>query len=454
MCEEIRAGGAGPAGGGLRPRHRPRPPGLRRPGGPHGGRRLHRHRPPRPGRRWWRPPSPCASRASSPPACEPPGRAGHPLHPPPGRHGPHPGPGRGAGGPGRRRHHRHPGRPRRRPPPPDDTRPTWSSPRRRGPTPWRSGSTGRSTPSPPGSPTWPADFDLFHTQDCIAARAAARVAGRRPWRRRIPVVRTVHHVDDFTTAKLIDCQRQAIFEPDRVLVVSRHWQELLRQDYGVDADVIHNGVDAARFAAQPPPGVVEALRDRIGAGDRFVFLAVGRDRAPQGQRPPPGGAGRASRRPAAMLAVVGGHSFQDYTAYRDAALASSARPRPRARAGTSCWSAPSPTTSCGPGTTRPTPSPSRRSRRGGAWPCWRRWPPACRWWPPTSPCSGSTSRPASTPSWCPPPTPPRWPRPWPTLMADADLRRRLVDAGRQVAARFTWADAARRHLEVYRSALG
>src|SRR5205085_11759892 len=40
------------------------------------------------------------------------------------------------------------------------------------------------------------------------------------------------------------------------------------------------------------------------------------------------------------------------------------------------------------------------------------------------------------------------------LMADADLRRRLVDAGRTVAHRFTWADAARSHVEVYRSVMG
>ncbi len=37
------------------------------------------------------------------------------------------------------------------------------------------------------------------------------------------------------------------------------------------------------------------------------------------------------------------------------------------------------------------------------------------------------------------------------LVGDADLRRRLSDAGRHVAARFTWEDAARRHVEVYRS---
>ena len=52
-------------------------------------------------------------------------------------------------------------------------------------------------------------FALVHTQDCISARAAARVrdAGIGP-----RVVRTVHHIDDFTTAALVDCQRQAVLE--------------------------------------------------------------------------------------------------------------------------------------------------------------------------------------------------------------------------------------------------
>ena len=76
------------------------------------------------------------------------------------------------------------------------------------------------------------EFDVLHTQDCISARAAARVrdAGRRP-----PVVRTVHHVDDFTTAALIDCQRRAILEPDQLVVVSEDWRRRLRADYGVEA---------------------------------------------------------------------------------------------------------------------------------------------------------------------------------------------------------------------------
>jgi glycosyltransferase-like protein len=154
-------------------------------------------------------------------------------------------------------------------------------------------------------------FDVLHTQDCIAARAAVRVGG-------VPVVRTVHHVDDFTTPALIDCQRQAILEPDLILVVSRFWQTLLRDEYGVDSEVVHNGVDRRRFA--PVPGERRAdLRARVGAGDRFLFLAVG------GIEPRKGSAeliaALAGLRGEAMLAVVGGHSFQDYAVYREAALA-------------------------------------------------------------------------------------------------------------------------------------
>ncbi|MHC8504543.1 MSMEG_0565 family glycosyltransferase [Pseudonocardia artemisiae] len=168
-------------------------------------------------------------------------------------------------------------------------------------------------------------FDVLHAQDCIAARAAARV---RDAGAPVTVVRTVHHVDDFTTQALIDCQRAAIVEPDRVLVVSEQWRGILRDEYGRGTDVVPNGVDVDRFPA-PSQDYRDALRDRIGAGPdaangKFVFLAVG------GVEPRKGTvhAFRAlaqlkrERGPRAVLAIVGGHSFQDYTAYREAALAS------------------------------------------------------------------------------------------------------------------------------------
>jgi len=137
------------------------------------------------------------------------------------------------------------------------------------------------------------------------------------------VIRTVHHVDDFTSPSLIDCQRQAILEPDRLLVVSEHWRSLLRHEYGVTAEVVHNGVDVGRFAAADHHLAAE-LRRRAGAADRPLILAVG------GIEPRKGSdtlmaalrrlEGRPGRRP--VLAVVGGHSFQDYREYRDRVLSS------------------------------------------------------------------------------------------------------------------------------------
>ena len=167
-----------------------------------------------------------------------------------------------------------------------------------------------------------AEFGILHTQDCISARAACRVrdgaAGPPP-----VVVRTVHHVDDFTTPSLIDCQRQAILEPDRILVVSERWREILADEYLTSAEVVHNGVDVARFRSADPD-LAAALRQRAGAACRPLILAVG------GVEPRKGSdtlmaalrrlEGRPGRRP--VLAVVGGHSFQDYREYRDRVLSS------------------------------------------------------------------------------------------------------------------------------------
>ena len=162
------------------------------------------------------------------------------------------------------------------------------------------------------------DVDIFHTQDCISARAAARV---RDAGARVRVVRTVHHVDDFTTTALIECQRKAIEEPDELVVVSEDWRNRLKAEFGVDATVIHNGVDAARFRPIEESRRV-AVRQKAGLDGRFVFLSVG------GIEPRKGSiylfeamSIMARVDPAPALVIVGGHSFQDYAHYRDDALA-------------------------------------------------------------------------------------------------------------------------------------
>ncbi|HMD25685.1 MAG TPA: MSMEG_0565 family glycosyltransferase [Streptosporangiaceae bacterium] len=181
-----------------------------------------------------------------------------------------------------------------------------------------------------------AAYPVLHTQDCISARAADQVRDAAGTSRPV-VVRTVHHVDDFTSPSLIDCQRRAILEPDRILVVSEHWRDLLHREYGTEAQVVHNGVDSARFQ-DVDPGQVKELRQRAGAMDRPLILSVGGIEPRKGSDTlvqaiaalKQAALKQAALKKAALkqagrgpvLAVVGGHSFQDYRPYRDRVLAS------------------------------------------------------------------------------------------------------------------------------------
>jgi glycosyltransferase-like protein len=161
---------------------------------------------------------------------------------------------------------------------------------------------------------------ILHVQDCIAARAAVRM---RDEGMPVRVVRTVHHVDDFTTPALVECQRRSILDPDRVLVVSQTWQRQLARDFGVKATMVTNGVDVDRFAAAPPTTLVAELRARIGATDRFVVLSVGGIEPRKGTDHLFRALSLLRRRLSLppVLAIIGGHSYQDHTSYRDDVIA-------------------------------------------------------------------------------------------------------------------------------------
>lgn len=110
----------------------------------------------------------------------------------------------------------------------------------------------------------PTGYDIVHAQDCLSANAAGRC------------VRTVHHIDHFTTPELAACHERAIVTPYAHVCVSRAVARELREGWGVEATVIANGVDSARFAAaaSADPAAVRARerwRARLG---RYV-LAVG-----------------------------------------------------------------------------------------------------------------------------------------------------------------------------------
>jgi len=115
-------------------------------------------------------------------------------------------------------------------------------------------------------------YDVVHSQDCLSANAALELRADGVVSH---VIRTVHHVDDFTSPSLVACQDRSITEPDRVLCVSQPWVERLAHEFGRRAKLVRNGVDTRRF--RPPCDARERARDRARwhLGARFAVLTVG-----------------------------------------------------------------------------------------------------------------------------------------------------------------------------------
>ncbi|HVF78785.1 MAG TPA: MSMEG_0565 family glycosyltransferase [Solirubrobacteraceae bacterium] len=115
-------------------------------------------------------------------------------------------------------------------------------------------------------------FDIVHAQDCLSANAALDLRDEGVIEH---VVRTVHHVDDFISPSLIECQDRSILAPDFVLCVSHPWIDRLANEFGVQARLVRNGVDCGRFRAARDAAERAADRDALGLGDRLAVLTVG-----------------------------------------------------------------------------------------------------------------------------------------------------------------------------------
>nr|WP_198423733.1 MSMEG_0565 family glycosyltransferase [Microlunatus antarcticus] len=147
-------------------------------------------------------------------------------------------------------------------------------------------------------------YDVVHAQDCISANAVPRC------------VRTIHHLDQFTTPELVACHERAIVRPHAHVCVSAAVATEVTAGWGLHPVVIPNGVDAARFAAAAlDPAASAPWRGRFG---RYV-LAVG------GIEPRKGTldlleAFAVARRtlPDLELVVAGGETLFDYRDYRAA----------------------------------------------------------------------------------------------------------------------------------------
>jgi glycosyltransferase-like protein len=143
-------------------------------------------------------------------------------------------------------------------------------------------------------------YDIVHAQDCISANAVGRC------------VRTVHHLDHFTTPELAACHERAIVEPYAHICVSGTVAAELADGWGIKAEVIPNGVAYERFATTEPAARAR-WKDRLG---RYV-LTVG------GIEPRKGSldlleayALLRAERPDVRLVIAGGETLFDYRDYR------------------------------------------------------------------------------------------------------------------------------------------
>jgi glycosyltransferase-like protein len=154
----------------------------------------------------------------------------------------------------------------------------------------------------------PRRYDIVHAQDCISANAV------------VCCIRTVHHIDHFTTPALATCHERAIRTPHTHVCVSAAVARELRRGWGVDATVIPNGVQAQRFAAaaSADPQAARARerwRARLG---RYV-LAVGGIEPRKGSLDLLDAHALLSREdPGLRLVIAGGETLFDYRDYRAA----------------------------------------------------------------------------------------------------------------------------------------
>jgi glycosyltransferase-like protein len=295
--------------------------------------------------------------------------------------------------------------------------------------------------------------DVHHAEDCLSARSllALRAEGLVP-----AVVRTVHHLDEFASPVLAECQRASIEDVDHRICVSRHWADELAREHGVAADVIPNGVDGARYADCPLDRA--AAGELLGWGARPTVLAVGGIEPRKGSRALLAAfAGARSRLgPGALLAIAGGETLFDYADYRAAWEEDAGRLGLRVSRGPG---APpdADVAVLGPVADERMPAlyragdllafPSEREGFGlvaleamaAGLPAVVSDLPVLREFL----ADGRDCR------MVPPGDAPALARALVEVMGDAELRGRLVDGGRLTAARFSWAAAAAAHEEVY-----
>ncbi|MEM7594045.1 MAG: MSMEG_0565 family glycosyltransferase [Cyanobacteria bacterium P01_A01_bin.83] len=158
-----------------------------------------------------------------------------------------------------------------------------------------------------------AQYDIYHSQDCISANALKILRDQGVIAN---FIRTAHHIDEFNSFYLQQCHDRSIVEPDLCLCVSNYWQQQLQQQYGVGAPVIINGINLDKFDRNQN-GLETELKQRLGIRDNPVYLSIG------GIEPRKNSlklleayAQVLKIYPQAQLVIAGGDTLFDYKPYR------------------------------------------------------------------------------------------------------------------------------------------
>ncbi|MBW7458363.1 MSMEG_0565 family glycosyltransferase [Paenibacillus sepulcri] len=155
-------------------------------------------------------------------------------------------------------------------------------------------------------------FDIHHVQDCISANSLSRLKekGRVPF-----FIRTVHHLDDFTTPALVDCQQKSVIRPEALITVSDYWRKRLSDDIGRNSTVIHNGVDHRFFK---PCDDKRELKKKYGLADKTVYFTLGGIEPRKNTIRTLRAFAEVKRSiPDAVLVIAGGTTLFDYRYYLD-----------------------------------------------------------------------------------------------------------------------------------------
>nr|WP_315235919.1 MSMEG_0565 family glycosyltransferase [uncultured Albidiferax sp.] len=158
-----------------------------------------------------------------------------------------------------------------------------------------------------------ASFDVLHCHDGIGGNALATLQERGLVS---SFVRTVHHLDNFAQPQLMAWQHRSVHQAQQVLCVSRLWRDVLRQEHGIAAIEVPNGVDTARYS--PTPQAADAaLAHRLGIRSigRVLLCVGGVEERKNTVRVLQAFIQLRAQMPDLQLVIAGGASLLDHSAY-------------------------------------------------------------------------------------------------------------------------------------------